>query len=140
MTTFISKNQIRMHDTDMAGILYFPRQFRLVHDAVEDFFETNDLGLSLIFQQKDYLFVVVHAESDYIHPLKVGDKLEVTLTVETIGTTSFTCSFAIHKIDQNSLKILAGTAKTVHVAIDKASRTKIPLPEELKFILQRYSS
>lgn len=130
---FITKNQVRMHDTDMAGILYFPRQFRFVHDALEDFSDTSGLPFAHIFHKEEFLFVVVHAESDYYVPLQVGDKLEIELTLEAVGTTSFTVKYKIYKVGNE--RILSGMAKTVHVTIDAKSRTKIPIPEKFKTFL-----
>lgn len=123
-----------MHDTDMAGILYFPRQFRFVHDALEDFLDSEGTNFEIIFHKEKFVFVIVHAESDYLSPLKVGDSLEVQLSVENIGTSSFTFAYKIFKTDGT----LTGTAKTVHVALESHSRTKIPIPESLKNILVKH--
>lgn len=131
---FISYNQVRMHDTDMAGILYFPRQFRFAHDALEDFIESMGLTFDQVFRHLNFVFVIVHAESDYFNPLRVGDKLEIHLSVETVGSTSFSIGYKIYKID----KTLAGSAKTVHVTLDSATRNKIPIPEEFRAFLVRH--
>lgn len=129
-----AKNQVRMHDTDMAGILYFPRQFRFIHDALEDLMESEDLWFDQLFTQHNFAFVVVHAESDYYSSLKVGDKLEIHVHVGHIGTTSFTMEYKIFKLDGS----LVGRGQTVHVTIDRESRTKIPIPDILKSGLIKY--
>ena len=125
---FIARNQVRMHDTDMAGILYFPRQFRFAHDALEDFVESIGLTFDQVFRQEKFVFVIVHAESDYYSPMRVGDKLEVHLSIIKVGETSFTVQYQIY----NQHKKLVGAAKTVHVTLDSGSRTKIPIPEKFK--------
>lgn len=130
---FIAQNKVRMHDTDMAGILYFPRQFRFAHDALEDFIESLGMTFETVFRKEKFVFVIVHAEADYLLPLHVGDKLEVHLTVEKIGTTSFTFNYQIFRE-----KILVGTAKTVHVCLDSETRTKIIIPERMKQSLEKY--
>ena len=132
---FLAHNQVRMHDTDVAGILYFPRQFRFAHDALEDFVE-KELGLTFdhVFRQEKFVFVIVHAESDYFIALRVGDKLDIELSIETIGTTSFTVHYKIYKKD----KSLAGEARTVHVTLDGDTRQKIPIPVRLKHVLEAH--
>ena len=132
---FIAKNKVRMHDTDMAGILYFARQFRFVHDTFEDFIESEGLNLNRIFHEEKFVYVIVHVESDYYHSLHVGDALDVHLSVERIGTTSFTLSYKIFRSIDN---VLIGTAKTVHVCIDKDSRKKCPIPEKFIKSLSQY--
>lgn len=131
---FIAHNVVRMHDTDMAGIIYFPRQFRFAHDALEDFVETLGLPFDQVFHNNPFVFVVVHAESDYLAPLKVGDKLSIHLSVEKIGQSSFTIDYQIYKQD----KTLAGKAKTVHVTLDAKSRTKVDIPSHFKHLLEKY--
>lgn len=132
---FITKNKVRMHDTDMAGILYFPRQFRFAHDALEDFVESEGMTFQQVFQQEKFVFVIVHAESDYYIPLHVGDSIDVHLYIERIGSTSFTVGYKIYRTPTNEL---VGSAKTIHVCLDTHTRKKIPIPEKLKPGLQKY--
>lgn len=130
---YISHNKVRMHDTDMAGILYFPRQFRFAHDALEDWIESEGLGFDQVFHRENFVFVIVHAEADYLDSLKVGDKLDVHLNIERIGTTSFTVSYQIFR-----KKHLVGTAKTVHVTLNSQTREKIEIPEMFRQILSKH--
>ena len=122
-----------MHDTDMAGILYFPRQFRFAHDALEDYVSSLGYTFDQIFREEHFVFVIVHAESNYLVPLRVGDKLEIHLSIERIGETSFTVCYHIYKED----KTLSGTAKTVHVTLESKSRKKIPIPTVFKELLSK---
>lgn len=133
--SFIAKNKVRMHDTDMAGILYFARQFRFVHDTFEDFIESEGLNLHQMFQEESNIFVIVHVEADYYHSLHVGDAIDIHLSVERIGNTSFTLSYKIFRSAKNEL---IGTAKTVHVCIDKETRAKSPIPPKFTKSLEKY--
>lgn len=116
-----------MHDIDMAGILYFPRQFRFVHEALEEFMESEGFSFKNLFHNGNFLFVIVHCEADYLAPLSIGDLLEVHMYVKNIGTTSFTLCYNIYH--ENGLEV--GTAKTVHVSVEKTTMKKIPIPEIL---------
>lgn len=131
---FITYNKVRMHDTDMAGILYFAKQFRYVHDALEDLVEKEGFSFDYLFHNSDFVFVIVHAEADYLTPVKVGDLLEVHVEVENLGNSSFTMSYKIFKAND----VMMGKAKTVHVCLDAKTRQKIPIPEMMKKIFQKY--
>jgi 1,4-dihydroxy-2-naphthoyl-CoA hydrolase len=124
-----------MHDTDMAGLLYFARQFRFAHDALEDFMTHEGLHFHDLFRTKEYVFVIVHAEADYKTSMKVGDQLEIHVSIHHIGSSSFTIDYQIYR---NPEKILVGTAQTVHVTIDPKTHKKIPIPAKLKHILQKH--
>jgi 1,4-dihydroxy-2-naphthoyl-CoA hydrolase len=133
---FTAKNQVRIHDMDMAGLLYFPRQFRFVHDALEDFMTQEELPFEQLFYHEDFMFVIVHCEADYLAPMKLGDRLEIQLHCKEIGTTSFTLLYHIYR--ENGEKV--GQAKTVHVAINKKEHKKIPIPDPLLNILKKHYS
>jgi 1,4-dihydroxy-2-naphthoyl-CoA hydrolase len=132
---YIAKNKVRMHDTDMAGILYFPKQFRFCHEALEDFVEGEGLSFNEVFNEKPYVFVIRHCEADYFGPLYVGDDLRVELRVESMGNSSFVVAYKIFKEPSNAL---IGTAQTVHVTLDSATRTKIPIPDEIRTTFNKY--
>lgn len=131
---FKAINKVRMHDTDMAGILYFPRIYRFAHDALEDFISTLGFKFHTIFEEGHFIFVIVHSEADYYASLRVGDEVEIHLAVERIGHTSFTLVYEIYKNDQTHM----GSVKTVHVCIDKKKFTKIPIPPFLKEALNKH--
>jgi 1,4-dihydroxy-2-naphthoyl-CoA hydrolase len=132
---FIAKNKVRMHDTDMAGILYFPRQFRFAHDALEDFVESEGMNFNEIFSKEKFVFVIVHAEADYYIAVHVGDRLEIHLYVDRIGTTSFSLVYKIYREPNHEL---VGSAKTIHVSLNSDTREKIPIPEKLLESLKKY--
>lgn len=131
---YFTKNRVRLHDVDIAGRLYFPRQFRFVHEALEDFMESEGKPFSQVFTELNYLFVIVHCESDYHFPLVMGDRIDIHVYVENIGSSSFTLCYNIYK--EGGKK--TGTAKTVHVSLDKRTGHKIPNPEELIEILGKH--
>ncbi|MDA1353320.1 MAG: thioesterase family protein [bacterium] len=134
---FISKNTVRMHDTDMAGILYFARQYRFAHDAWEDLLESEGIVLKDLFAKSPYLFVIVHSEADYYRSLMLGDHIEVRLTISSVGNTSFTVAYGIY-IDGTD--DLMGMVKTVHVCVDAKSREKIRVPQSLRDKMTKYFS
>ncbi len=132
---FTYKTQLRLHDTDAAGILFFANQFKFLHDAYEHVLEKMGFSFQEMLTKRDYFLPIVHAESDYKMPLYVGDKITVTVTVAHIGTTSFSFAYEI----RNTKKQLVGTGKTVHVTINKKTHTKIPLPKECRQALEKFA-
>ena len=132
---FTHKTQIRLHDTDAAGILFFAHQFELIHDAYELLLEKLGFGFPTMLTKRSYFLPIVHAESDYKAPLFVGDRILIMVKVGHIGETSFSFEYTI----RHHTKGLVGTAKTVHVTIDKKSRAKIPLPKEIRRGLEKFS-
>lgn len=133
---YIAKNKVRMHDTDMAGILYFARQFRFAHDALEDFMESQGWNFKDLFTKEKFVFVIVHCEADYHGPLAVGDFLEIHLSVDHIGTSSFSLFYKIFKADGT----IIGTCKTVHVSLHHDTRKKMAIPAHFRKVLEKFKT
>jgi len=120
---FIYSTQIKLHQTDAAGLLFFSHQFELIHDAYESLLEKIGYGFAVLIKKKSYFLPIVHASCDYKKPLFVGNPIKIKVTVENIGKSSFTFAYELWL-----RQTLVGTAQTVHVTMDKKTRRKIPLP------------
>ena len=125
---YIYQTKIKLHETDAAGLLFFSNQFKLVHDAYECVLENIGFGFAELVRDHDFFLPIVHAEADFKASLFVGDVVEIQVRMSDVGTTSFTFDYQLI----NSKKTLVGTAKTVHVTMDKKTSTKIPLPKMMR--------
>ncbi len=115
---------VKLHDTDAAGILFYANQFKMAHDMYEQFLTRIGFALRERFTIRDFSMPIVHAEADYHQPLQVGDTIEIALSVEKIGTTSFSLKYQMSDLDGISV----GIVQTVHVTIDLETGKKIKLP------------
>ena len=123
---FEYKTQIFLHHTDAAGRLFFANQFYLIHEALEKFLESKGLAIDKMLDHDGVTFPLVHAESDYKAVLCAGDRITIQVAVEKMGETSIAILYTILKADGT----LAGTAKTVSVAVNKKTNQKTPLPAD----------
>jgi YbgC/YbaW family acyl-CoA thioester hydrolase len=121
-----------MNDTDAAGVIYFANQFRIAHEAFEQFLDSVNLGVAHMLESTEYRFPIIHAEADYKAPLKVGDALTINMTVDRVGDSSVALLFSL--LDRHDKEV--GTVKIVHVAVDKTTWKKRPLPQELKHVFE----
>lgn len=129
---FVYRTQVRLKDTDATGVLYFAEQFRLAQEAFEEFLKGKGFALNQLLDSP-YLMPVVHAEGDYLAPVKVGDMLEITLNVVKLGGSSIRLRSILHDPKR---KIDVGTVEIVHVLVDREKRTSLPIPDFLKEILE----
>ena len=77
--------------------------------------------------------MIAHCEANYYLPVSAGDPIEVHLTVEKFGTTSFHINYDIFR-----RKDKIGSAKTVHVCLDAQTREKMAIPEHVKEKFKQY--
>ena len=130
---FIYQTKVKLHDTDAAGVLFFANQFKMVHDAYEAMLESIGYGFDEIIRNKDYFFPIVRAEGDYRSPLRVGDQIEIQVKIEKLGQTSIIFSYTL----LNPKQQVVGTARTVHVGVNKKTYQKIPIPPDLRAKLEK---
>lgn len=130
---YIHRTTVKLHDTDAAGVMFFGNQFHLAHDCYEAMMAHIGCSLASILASERYLVLIVRAESEYKKPLTSEEPIELRLTVERIGKSSYTIVQEI----RNGSGELTGTVRTVHVSVDRATQKTCPLPETLRLALAK---
>jgi 1,4-dihydroxy-2-naphthoyl-CoA hydrolase len=125
---FAYSRTIRLKDTDATGLLYFAQQLHLAMEAFEEFLSSRGSPLSSLMTSA-YLLPVVHAESDYKAPLRVGDLIEVSIRGIVLGDSSVTVDYGFARAGEE-----VGTARLVHVLVDKATGRSTAIPPQLRQI------
>jgi len=131
---FFSDYKIKFGQCDPGGILYFTALFDLAHWVYEDML-LESLPENNYFNHDQIVIPLVHAEADYISPLKLHQKVTVRLTVGEIKTTSYQLITEFY--DQS--EILSAKVKTVHVCVNKDSFDKTEIPDDLREALSKHS-
>ncbi|MDZ7750767.1 MAG: thioesterase family protein [Gammaproteobacteria bacterium] len=125
---------IQLHHTDAAGILFFGRLFMLAHDAYQAFMAAVGLDLRRILEEGEYLLPIVHAEADFKAPLRVGDTVDIRVTVERLGQGSFTLAYEF----VGEAGVVVATARTVHAAMAPGG-SPMPLPAVIRVIRGQFT-
>ena len=124
--------EVRLHDVDHAGVMFFARLFVHAHDAYEAFMAHLGMDLCAMIRTGERL-PIVHASADYLQPLRHGEQITVTLEIETLGNKSFTVDYAFHTATGLLAKV-----HTVHVHLDPHANAAASLPATLRERLQPY--
>ena len=119
---------IQLHHTDAYGILFFANQLAFCHDAFQTWLTEAGHPLAPTRAEAEFVAVVVHVESDYLAPVRLGDRLAIHYGIEKIGTTSFTNRFRL--INQRGVAV--GACRVVQVVIDPLTSAKTPIPDWLR--------
>jgi 1,4-dihydroxy-2-naphthoyl-CoA hydrolase len=129
---YLHESTVRICQTDAAGVVYFVEYFNLAHHGYEAFLD-EIYPVNRGFDE-GVLLPIVHAEADYMKPLKVSQKIVSELTAKQIKKTSFTLAHTIKTLHGN----VAAQVTTIHAAIDenwKSVRIPAPLRQALEAIL-----
>ena len=119
--------QVRLADTDAAGVLFCAALFRHAHDAYEAWMAELGHPLDAMIRGGDSALPIVHAEADYRRPMRHGDGIRVEVCVDRLTGRSFTVQYRFLTPDDQP----AACARTIHAAIAPATASATALPEEL---------
>jgi len=130
---FTLQSRVRYGDTDASGRIFYVSLLRHVEAAEIEFL--RHLGFTYAdFRDPKVDFPRVRVECDYISPLGYDDLLDIQVTVERIGRSSFTLGFVISVEGR-----LAARAKLTIVAIDPQIYKSMPLPDALRAALNSHN-
>jgi len=134
--TFAVEFPIRFGDVDYVRVVYYPRFFHLYHRAFEDWFNTA-LGVpySDVISKENIGFPAVSVQSDFLAPLRFGERVRVELSLDEIGKKSLTCSYTITRISDN---VIAARATIKTVTVDNDTFRSKSIPEEWRQRFQRF--
>ena len=119
---FLYKRMVRLEDTDATGYIYFANLFKMGLEAFEEFLYNQNFSLQNMIESKKLLFPIVHSEADFFLPIKVGDRIDIQVTVSQIGAKSFTHSSEFILEGKR-----VGKSTIVHVAFSPALQQSILL-------------
>ncbi|QTA91378.1 acyl-CoA thioesterase [Desulfonema magnum] len=114
-------------DIDHAGIVYYPRFLHYFHVALEELF-SSELGIDYPTVLNKYRvgFPTVHLETDFRHPLRYGDLIQVEVSVLDIGQTSVTWGYTTYKRGEPEIVVVSGHNVTVCLNMDTFRKTELP--------------
>ncbi len=109
----------------MAGIVHFANFFKYMETAEHAFFRS--LGGSVVMPEFDPPLGLprVHAECDYLHPLRFEDEIEILMLVTAKKSKSLSYQFHFRKLNTHPpLEVARGKLTVVCVAHSRDGRLK----------------
>jgi YbgC/YbaW family acyl-CoA thioester hydrolase len=114
---YCTERRVEFSDTDMAGIMHFANFFRWMESTEHAFFRS--LGFAVHGEENGATvgWVRVHAECDYLAPLRYPELVEVRLRVTGKSSNSLSYAFEFRRADEAEGDPAArGALQVVHVA------------------------
>lgn len=125
---FAHRVTIGLGRSDAAGVIYFTEALDLAHEAAEAFLESVGIPLRSLLAPGQVKLPVVHAEADYMRPVRPGDRLELRLSSLRVGHSSITFEWvAAHDTGDEAFR-----TRIVHACIDADRGTGVTVPESIR--------
>lgn len=136
--SFTRTIQIRFHEADPAGIVYFANVFSLAHDTFEEFIAEAGVPWGEWFRKGPYFVPIRHAECEYLAPFRPGQKYKIQTMVARIGETSFQMKYTFQSGAGKKL-ITHAVVTMVHAFVSSKSKKKIKVPLRYQKALAPYA-
>ncbi len=130
---YVFTHQVRFHETDGAGVVYFANELTICHTAYEASLAASGIDLQSFFRAEEVAYPIAHASIDYRRPLHCGDRATVHLVPTRSDASTFEIQYRVMVEDS-----LAAQALTRHVCIAVADRRRCPLPPEVEHWLDHW--
>ena len=116
--TFSAEFSVRFGEIDQARVVYYPRFFHYFHQAFEEWF-AQALGVSYpdLVLKENIGFPSVRVETEFLKPLRYGDRIRVDIALKEIGRTSITVGYTLVRLADGAVSARA-TIKNVAINND----------------------
>ena len=122
---------MRWADTDIYGHMNNAVHYVLFDTGVQNFLIREGL---LDLKQSETVFLVVSAGCTYFEEITFGDRLELGLFVNRLGTTSITYDLGLFR---NGAQTPAAQGHFTHVNVDRETKTPMPLSSKAQTIFKK---
>lgn len=131
--SFTTTIEVRFGDCDPAGIVYYPVLYHYCHVAFEESW-AGALGIAYheLVGRERLGFPTVHVETDFVSPVRYGDRVAIDVSVSRLGASSVTFEFEGRVGDRRVLR-----SSHVKVCVDLDSIEKRPIRGDLRAALER---
>lgn len=119
---------VRFQEIDVAGIVFFARIFEACHDAYIQFLLKSSEHLKEVFEKRTYVAPLVHAEADFIKPIRFAD--EIFVEIVRIRATERKIHWGF-RLKKKADEQVVAVAQTVHVFVSGATFERMLVPDEI---------
>ena len=81
--------------------------------------------------------LVANQKIDYIHPVRLNDKLEITTWIKSVGDKSLTISYEAYIINDSN-KTLSAKSETVIVCFDPSTKSSVIVPKRWRESIEKH--
>lgn len=119
---------VPFQEVDAAGVVFFAHPFTRAHEVYEAFMEQIGVPLSTLRERLGIGLPIVHAHSDYMVPMRHGERVRVVLSLARLGDASFTTACEFQDASGRPLARVG----LAHCCIAVDTGRPCPLPEALR--------
>ena len=132
---FARERLIRFSDCDPAGIVFYPQYFVMFNGLVEDWVDEGlGMGFRTLVIERRIGLPTVRLEADFRAVSQMGDRVELSLQVERLGSRSLTLDSRCTSADNGQLRM---QMRQVLVTTSLESHQAVEIPHDVREAIER---
>ena len=135
MAPFRHSMRVRFHECDPQGIVFNANYLTYADIAITELYREAFGSWDAPMTDHGLDMVVAEATVRYRAPLRFDEEVELVVTVPTLGTTSTVTRVVLERDGEPTAEV-----EVRHVFVDPEQRTKVPMPDAVRAVLERYSA
>jgi 4-hydroxybenzoyl-CoA thioesterase len=134
MNRFRTTCRVHFGHCDPAGFIFYPRYFDIVHVAEEEWFrDALDWPFARSVRELKRAFPVVSLATEYHAPSRLGDLLDIALSVQELGRSSLRLA-----VDVASDGEARASVRLTIVQMDMTTDKAVAIDGELRDRIERF--
>ncbi len=117
------RSRVRFSDTDASGRIHYSAMFRFMEEAEDEFLRSVGAAYSGIEASLGVSFPRVHVEAQFVAAPHYDDVVDVEVSVERVGETSFTLYF---DATMEGAPVARGRIKVVCMSVETERPAALP--------------
>ncbi len=131
---FVREYPILFSHCDPAGIVYYPRLFDLLHNAMEDWFTYGlEERFADLLMKRQLGTPTVSTRADFLSPARFGDLLRIELAVSRLGRSAIELRYEAFIGDRAVLR-----ADHTICVFSRETHRALPIPDDLRARMEAY--
>jgi len=133
-TAFTRDRLIRFSDCDPAGIVFYPQYFVMFNGLVEDWVDEGlGIGFRRLVIERQTGLPTVRLEADFRAVSRMGDRVQLSLAVEQLGSRSITLNSRCNAADSGELRM---QMRQVLVCTSLESHRAVEIPPDMRAAIE----
>jgi acyl-CoA thioester hydrolase len=124
----------RYAEVDQQGVVFNGHYLTWFDEASYDYFDHVGVPVAA-FDDWGLDLQVVHAEIDYVAPVRWRDRVRIEVRAQAVGTTSLTLRFDVLRRCDDGVEVAAALGHNVYVVVSSDDWAKREIPAELRTAL-----
>jgi acyl-CoA thioester hydrolase len=134
VAAFRYRLRVRFHECDPQGIVFNANYLAYADIAITELYREAFGSWDAPMTEHGVDMVVAEANVRYRAPLRFDEEFDLVVSVPTLGQTSTVTHVEMERDGEATAEV-----EIRHVFVDPAERTKIPMPDAVRAVLERYA-